>query len=162
IRVYGWVSEIGGIRADHAGRSAEDVFARAEESQVRMADPEAERRIIARIDECKAAGDTLRGVVETVAVGLPPRLGRHARWDRKLEVGLAHALRGVRGAMGVEIGLGFEPARRPGSEVPAEIEFGRDGNRFVRRTNNAGGTEGGMSGGEPIVVRTAFKPLSTL
>jgi chorismate synthase len=162
IRIYGWVSEIGGIRADHAGRSAEDIFARAEESQVRMADTEAERRVIARIDECKAAGDTLGGVVETVAVGLPPGLGSHAQWDRKLDGRLAHALMSVQAAKGVEIGLGFETARRPGSQVHDEIEFDRHGNRFVRRTNNAGGTEGGMSSGEPIVVRTAFKPLSTL
>src|SRR5262249_42745199 len=119
-------------------------------------------RIIARMGECKAAGDPLGGVVETVAVGLPPGLGSHAQWDRKLDGRLAHALMSVQAAKGVEIGLGFETARRPGSQVHDEIEFDRDGNRFVRRTNNAGGTEGGMSSGEPIVVRTAFKPLSTL
>jgi chorismate synthase len=127
-----------------------------------MADADAERRIIARIDECKAAGDTLGGVVETVAIGLPPGLGSHAQWDRKLDGRLAHALMSVQAAKGVEIGLGFETARRPGSQVHDEIHFERDGKRFVRRTNNAGGTEGGMSSGEPIVVRTAFKPLSTL
>jgi chorismate synthase len=162
IRVLGWVAEIGGIAADHASLTAEEVFARAESSPVRMADADAERRIMARIDECKKAGDTLGGVVETVATGLPPGLGSHAQWDRKLDGRLAQALMSVQAAKGVEVGLGFETARRPGSAVHDEIYFDEGVRRFVRRTNNAGGTEGGMSSGEPIVVRTAFKPLSTL
>jgi chorismate synthase len=162
IRVCGYVAEIGGIAADHAGLSPEEIAARAEESPVRMADPEAERRVVARIDECKRAGDTLGGVVESVATGLPPGLGSHAQWDRKLDGRLAHALMSVQAAKGVEIGLGFETARRPGSAVHDEIYFDETRRQFVRRTNNAGGTEGGMSSGEPIVVRTAFKPLSTL
>src|SRR5262245_6753150 len=162
IRVLGWVSEIGGIRADHGNLTPEEIFARAEQSPVRMADAEAEARIIARIDEAKAAGDTLGGVVETVTVGLPPGLGSHAHWDRKLDGRLAHALMSVQAAKGVEIGLGFEAARRPGSVVHDEIRFHEGTRRFERRTNNAGGTEGGMSSGAPLVVRTAFKPLSTL
>src|SRR6266436_8690791 len=93
---------------------------------------------------------------------LPPGLGSHAQWDRKLDGRLAHALMSVQAAKGVEIGLGFATARRPGSQVHDEIYFEEGSNRFVRRTNNAGGTEGGMSSGEPVVVRTAFKPLSTL
>jgi chorismate synthase len=101
-------------------------------------------------------------VVETVAVGLPPGLGSHAQWDRKLDGRLAHALMSVQAAKGVEVGLGFETARRPGSQVHDEIYFDEGTRRFERRTNNAGGTEGGMSSGEPVVVRTAFKPLSTL
>jgi chorismate synthase len=162
IRVLGWVSEIGGIAADHGALSAEQIFARAEESQVRMADTKAEERIVALIDECKRTGDTLGGVVETVATGLPPGLGSHVQWDRKLDARLAHALLSVQASKGVEIGLGFETARRRGSQVHDEIRFEEGSGRFVRRTNNAGGTEGGMSSGEPIVVRTAFKPLSTL
>jgi chorismate synthase len=162
IRVLGWVAEIGGIVADHAGLSADEVFTRAEESQVRMADADAEQRLIARIDECKRAGDTLGGVVETVALGLPPGLGSHVQWDRKLDGRLAHALMSVQAAKGVEIGLGFETARRPGSAVHDEISFDEQRREFVRHTNNAGGTEGGMSSGAPLVVRTAFKPLSTL
>ncbi len=162
IRVFGWVAEIGGIVADHSGLAPEAIAARAEESAVRMADPAAERRVIARIDECKQAGDTLGGVVETVATGVPPGLGSHAQWDRKLDGRLAHALMSVQAAKGVEVGLGFETARRPGSGVHDEIHFEPATNRFIRRTNNAGGTEGGMSSGEPLVVRTAFKPLSTL
>jgi chorismate synthase len=162
IRVLGWVAEIGGIVADHSGLAAEEIFARAEESQVRMADADAERRLIARIDECKRAGDTLGGVVETVALGLPPGLGSHVQWDRKLDGRLAHALMSVQAAKGVEVGLGFETARRPGSAVHDEISFDETRREFVRHTNNAGGTEGGMSSGAPLVVRTAFKPLSTL
>jgi chorismate synthase len=150
IRVFGWVAEIGGI------------VARAEASSFRMADAAAERRIVALIDECKREGDTLGGVVETVATGLPPGLGSHAQWDRKLDARLAYALMSIQAAKGVEVGLGFETARRRGSRVHDEIYFDERGNRFERRTNNAGGTEGGMSSGEPLVVRTAFKPLSTL
>jgi chorismate synthase len=162
VRVYGWVSEIGGIRARHDGLAPEEISTRAETSQVRMADADAEARIIARIDECKKAGDTLGGVVETAAVGVPPGLGSYVQWDRKLDARLAFALMSVQAAKGVEVGLGFETARRPGSQVHDEIFFDEGGRRFERRTNHAGGTEGGMSSGEPIVVRTAFKPLSTL
>jgi chorismate synthase len=162
IRVFAWVAEIGGIVAQHGGLSAEDIAARAEESPVRVADRDAERRIIERIDECKAAGDTLGGIVETVAVGLPPGLGSHAQWDRKLDGLLAQALMSIQAAKGVEIGLGFEAARRPGSKVHDEIHFDDRSRRFERHTNYAGGTEGGMTSGGPLVVRTAFKPLSTL
>ncbi len=161
IRVHGWVAEIGGIAANHGALAATEIAERAETSPLRMADPEAERRIIARIDECKKAGDTLGGVVETVAIGLPPGLGSHAQWDRKLDGRLAHALMSVQAAKGVEIGLGFESARRRGSAVHDEIYFDERAG-FERRTNNAGGTEGGMSSGAPLMVRTAFKPLSTL
>jgi chorismate synthase len=162
IRVLGWVSEIGGIAADHGTLAPEEIAKRAEDSAVRMADPDAERRIIALIDDCKRAGDTLGGVVETVALGLPPGLGSHAQWDRKLDARLAYALMSVQATKGVEVGLGFETARRRGSAVHDEIYFDEARKQFVRRTNNAGGTEGGMSSGEPVVVRTAFKPLSTL
>jgi len=162
IRIVAWVAEIGGIVAQHGGLTAEQIAERAEESPVRVADPDAERRIIERIDQCKAAGDTLGGVVETVAVGLPPGLGSHAQWDRKLDGLLAQALMSIQAAKGVEIGLGFEAARRPGSQVHDEIHFDEEARQFERRTNYAGGTEGGMSSGGPLVVRTAFKPLSTL
>ncbi len=162
IAVRGWVSEIGGIVADHAGKDPEEIFAAAEQSEVRMADPDAERRIIAYIDECKARGDTLGGVVEVVATGLPPGVGSHVHWDRKLDGRLGHALLSLQAAKGVEIGLGFETARRPGSAVHDEIYFDERSRAFTRRTNNAGGTEGGMTSGAPLVVKVAFKPLSTL
>jgi chorismate synthase len=162
IAVRGWVAEIGGIVADHAGLAPEAIFAAAEASEVRVADEEAARRIVALIDDCKARGDTLGGVVEVVATGLPPGLGSHAHWDRKLDGRLAHALMSLQATKGVEVGLGFETARRPGSRVHDEIYFDERTREFTRRTNNAGGTEGGMSSGAPLVVRVAFKPLSTL
>jgi chorismate synthase len=162
IAVRGWVAEIGGIVAQHDGMDPEAIFAAAEVSEVRVADPDAERRIIAEIDECKKRGDTLGGIVEVVTTGLPPGLGSHVHWDRKLDGRLAHALMSVQAVKGVEIGLGFETARRPGSAVHDEIYFDEAKHEFVRRTNMAGGTEGGMTSGAPLVVRVAFKPLATL
>lgn len=162
IRVLGWVSEIGGIVADHSNLQPLAIFDKAEASAVRMADAGAEARIIAAIDAAKKAGDTLGGVAQIVTTGLPPGLGSHAHYDRKLDGRLAGALLSLQSAKGVEIGLGFEMARRPGSKVHDEIYFDEADGAFVRRTNNAGGTEGGMSNGAPLVARVAFKPLSTL
>ncbi len=161
IRVMGYVTEIGGIVANHSEMLAEEVFAKAETSAVRMADPQAEEKIIAYIDECKKRGDTLGGVVEVVVKGLPPGLGSYAQWDRKLDGRLGHALLSLQATKGVEVGLGFTTARLPGSQVHDEIYFAPE-KRFVRKSNNSGGTEGGMSTGEPLVVKVAFKPLSTL
>ncbi len=162
IVVRGWVAEIGGIVANHSGMDPETIFAAAEASEVRVADPDAERRIIARIDECKERGDTLGGLVEVVTTGLPPGLGSHVHWDRKLDGRLGHALMSLQSVKGVEIGLGFEMARRAGSAVHDEIYFDEATRTFTRRTNNSGGTEGGMTSGAPLVVRVALKPLSTL
>jgi chorismate synthase len=162
VRVMGWVDEIGGIAADHSRLAAEEIFERAEASAVRMADPAAEERIIAAIDQSKERGDTLGGVVEVVATGLPPGLGSHAHYDRKIDGRLAGALLSLQSAKGVEVGLGFRMARLPGSQVHDEIFFDEGRKSFVRRSNNAGGTEGGMTSGAPLTVRVAFKPLSTL
>ncbi len=162
IRVAGYVAEIGGIAADHLRQSAEEIFEKAERSPVRVADPEAERRITSAIDDCKKRGDTLGGVVEVVATGLPPGLGSYAHYDRKLDGRLGGALLSLQAAKGVEIGLGFRMARLPGSQVHDEISFDEAKKEFVRSSNNAGGTEGGMTSGAPLVVRVAFKPISTL
>jgi len=113
------------------------------------------------IDQCKQQGDTLGGVVEVVATGLPPGLGSFVQWDRKLDGRLAQALLSLQAVKGVEVGLGFATARLPGSQVHDEIDFASQSG-FLRRSNNSGGTEGGMSTGEPLRVRVAFKPLSTL
>lgn len=160
IEVRAWVSEVGNIKAKHEGLTPDEIFAKAEVSEVRVADADAEQAIIALVDECKKSGDTLGGVVEIVATGLPPGLGSHVHYDRKLDGRLAGALLSLQAAKGVEIGLGFEAARRRGSQVQDEIGY-EDG-AFNRRTNNAGGTEGGMTSGGPLVVRVAFKPISTL
>ena len=162
VKVLGWVAEIGGIAADHSRLSPEEIFERAEASPVRVADENAEGKIIAAIDERKKLGDTLGGVVEVVAVGLPPGLGSYAHYDRKIDGRLGGALLSLQSAKGVEIGLGFEMARRPGSGVHDEIFLDEASKAFVRRSNNAGGTEGGMTSGAPLRVRVAFKPLSTL
>ncbi len=135
----------------------------AEISTVRCADPEAEARMIAEIEICMAEGtrDTLGGVFEVVAIGCPPGLGSFTHWDRKLDSRLAGAVMSIQAIKGVEIGLGFGVAEIPGSKVHDELFFGA-GEGFTRGTNNAGGIEGGMTNGEPVVVRAAMKPLSTL
>lgn len=134
-----------------------DLNAAADASPVRTLDADSQTRMIAAIDRAKATGDTLGGCFEVVARGLPMGLGSHVSWDRRLDGRLAQALMSVQAMKGVEIGLGFEAARRFGSQVHDEIEAG-----YTRTTNNSGGLEGGMTTGEPLVVRVAMKPLSTL
>lgn len=163
IDVLGYVVKIGSIEANTpAELSIDQLRKTTENSQVRVADLEAERAIIAAIDECKAAGDTLGGVVEVVAAGLPVGLGSHVQWDRKLDGRLAHALLSLQAVKGVEVGLGFRAASMRGSELHDEIGYDAGAKKFTRHSNNSGGTEGGMTTGEPLRVRVAFKPLSTL
>jgi chorismate synthase len=130
-------------------------------SPVRCLDGEAEGRMVAAIDAAKAAGDTLGGVFEVVAHGLPPGLGSHVQWDRKLDARLAAALMSVQAIKGVEVGDGFAGAAKPGSRAHDALLPGQGG-RPRRRTGRSGGTEGGMSTGETLRVRAAMKPLSTL
>jgi chorismate synthase len=131
---------------------------------IRVLNREAESSIIRRIDQAKRDGDTLGGEVEIVARGLPAGLGSHVSWDKKLDGRLAAMLMSLPAVKGVEIGLGMEAARRPGSQVHDPIVSSGDerGGGFSRKGNNAGGLEGGMSTGEPLVVRIAMKPISTL
>ena len=163
IDVLGYVVSIGATEAK-TPRDLDSAELRriTEESQVRVADPAAERAIIEEIDECKKTGDTLGGVVEVVATGLPVGLGSHVQWDRKLDGRLAHALLSLQAAKGVEFGAGFGVGRIRGSGLHDEIGYDAGARRFTRDSNNSGGTEGGMSTGEPLTVRVAFKPLSTL
>ncbi|HET9559312.1 MAG TPA: chorismate synthase [Actinomycetota bacterium] len=130
-------------------------------SPVRCLDGEAEGRMAAAVDAAKAAGDTLGGVVEVVAHGLPPGLGSYVHWDRKLDARLAGALMSIQAIKGVEVGDGFATAARPGSRAHDAIVPGRAGTPR-RRTGRSGGIEGGMSTGEVLRVRAAMKPLSTL
>jgi len=136
----------------------------ADVSPVRCLDPEAEARIKAAIDEAKASGDTLGGVVEVVARGLVVGLGSHVSWDRKLDGRLGSAMMSIPAAKAVEIGLGLEAARRPGSAVHDELARADSPNTggVSRKSNHAGGLEGGITTGEPLVVRVAKKPISTL
>jgi len=173
MRVIAYIRSLGGVEAKTSGLTYEEISERAEESPVRVADKEAEAKMISLIEDCKQKGDTLGGIFEVVAIGLPPGLGSHAHWDRKLDGRLARAVMSIQAIKGVEVGLGFEMARRRGSEVHDEIFF--DPNQmvsegaprivptgFYRGSNNSGGTEGGMSNGAPLVVRAAMKPISTL
>jgi chorismate synthase len=173
IRVMGYIRSIGNITSNLDGLSYEETYARAEDSPVRTADSAAEEKMIGLIEECKKEGNTLGGIFEIVTLGLPPGLGTHTQWDRKLDGRLAQALMSIQAIKGVEIGLGFEMARRRGSQVHDEIFFDpvkmvSEGTPrivptgFYRGSNNSGGTEGGMSNGAPLVVRVAMKPISTL
>jgi chorismate synthase len=142
---------------------------RSDASPVRTLDPVAETEMIARIDQAKRDGDTLGGEIEVVVHGLPVGLGSHVHWDRKLDGRLAGMLMSIPAVKGVEIGMGFEAARRPGSEVHDPIVAAADDAPpndtragFRRVGNNAGGLEGGMTTGEPLVVRVAMKPIATL
>jgi chorismate synthase len=142
-----------------------DINAAADASPLRTLDPEAERRMIERIDAVKREGNTLGGICEVVCTGLPVGLGSHVAWNRKLDGRLGAALLSIPAVKGVEMGIGFEAARRTGAEVHDEIELAPDRPKtgFVRRrTNRAGGLEGGMTTGEPLVLRVAMKPISTL
>ena len=127
---------------------------------VRCADPAASAQMVAEIDAARKDGDTLGGVVEVVVHGLPPGLGSHVHWDRRLDSRLAAALMGIQAIKGVEVGDGFETARRRGSEAHDEIE--RSHGEIRRRTGRSGGTEGGMTTGEVLRVRAAMKPISTV
>ncbi|GAA4625226.1 chorismate synthase [Actinoallomurus vinaceus] len=137
-----------------------DDLERIDADPVRCADPETSAAMVAHIEELRKAGDTLGGVVEVLAYGLPPGLGSHVHWDRRLDARLAGALMGIQAIKGVEVGDGFTTARRPGSRAHDEIENTPEGIR--RRTGRAGGIEGGMTTGDPVRVRAAMKPISTV
>ncbi len=162
IRVMSHVVAIGGI-ANILAQPIDylEIGRIAETSPVRVANREVEKAIIAAIDEAGSRGDTLGGVVEVAVTGCPPGLGSHVHWDRKLDSKLAGAIMGIQAIKGVEIGMGFGVASRPGSGVHDEI-FHDEESGFSRSSNNAGGLEGGMTNGESIVVRAAMKPISTL
>jgi chorismate synthase len=158
VEIGSHVAELGGVVArTPPGALPAPLNPAADASLVRCLDPEAEREMITRIDAAKAAGDTLGGIVEVVARGVPVGLGSHVSWDTKLDGRLAQALMSIPAVKGVELGMGFEAARRKGSEVHDEILPG-----LARASNRAGGTEGGMTTGEPLTVRVAMKPISTL
>ncbi|HTP41581.1 MAG TPA: chorismate synthase [Nitrospiria bacterium] len=169
--VVSYTVEIGGVVAATGGRAPEELYDAAERSEVRCADSTAEARMIDKIKEAKEKGDTLGGVFEVVVTHPPVGLGSYAQWDRRLNARLAFALMSIQAMKGVEIGLGFETARRFGSQVHDEIFYGeeaaettggRSQGKFYRKTNNAGGFEGGITNGQDIVLRVAMKPISTL
>jgi chorismate synthase len=161
VDIVGHIVSLGTVQAKTDGLTFAQIRERSEASEVRCADPVAEKQMIEAIDAAKAQGDTIGGVFEVIAIGLPIGLGSHVQWDRKLDANLARGLMSIQAMKGVEIGLGFEAARRLGSQVHDEILPAQDG-MLTRAGNNAGGIEGGMTNGQPLVVRVAMKPLSTL
>jgi len=133
----------------------------AEQSEVRFPDPSKDKEFMELIDRAKEMGESLGGVFEVFAVGVPPGLGSHVHWDRRLDGRIAQAMMSIQAIKGVEIGLGFEAAKRFGSEVHDEIGY-REGEGYFRYSNNLGGLEGGITNGMPIIVRCAMKPIPTL
>ncbi len=159
------VVHLGGVDAKRPLSLPADLNAAADPSALRTLDPEAERAMIERIDAAKAEGNTLGGIAEVVCDGVPVGLGSHVSWDRKLDGRLAAALMSIPAVKAVEIGLGVECARLRGSEVHDEIDADESrprAGRVRRRSNRAGGLEGGITTGEPLVLRVAMKPISTL
>jgi chorismate synthase len=167
IEAFGYVAEIGGVAIPPKSGTPDEWRRLRDESAVYSLNPDYDEQLKKRIDEAKQAGDTLGGVLEIQVFGVPIGLGTHTQWNRKLDGRLAQAAMAVQAMKGVEIGLGFEAARRPGSRVhdpiqfdPAQVNSPNFG--YVRPTNNAGGLEAGTTNGQPIVVRVAMKPISTL
>lgn len=162
VRIVSHVVRIGSeVAALAEDITADALYEAAEQSPVRCADTEATERIIAQIDTAKRRGDTLGGVFEVVAFGLPVGLGSYVHWDKRIDGRVAQALMSIQAIKGVEIGAGFAAAAVPGSQV--HDEFSPAGDRSVQRlSNRAGGTEGGITNGEPLVVRAAMKPIATL
>ena len=162
ITVASHVVNIGGIKVDADNIDLRQIAVLADESPVRVVDKAAEAKIIEAIDSAKYRGDTLGGVFEVVVLGAPVGLGSHTHWDRRIDGQLAQALMSIQAIKGVEVGMGFGVADVPGSDVHDPFFYDNDDQRFIRSSNNAGGTEGGMTNGEPIVVRAAMKPIATL
>ncbi|HRY29457.1 MAG TPA: chorismate synthase [Elusimicrobiota bacterium] len=161
IKIYSYVTEIGGIVAHLKGLSVEAAFELAEKSPVRCPDKHAEEKIVDAIKKAKDEGDTLGGIYTVIVTGCPPGLGSHTQWDLKLDALLAQAIVSIQAHKGVEFNHGFEMTRKRGSDLHDEI-FHDAARGFYRKTNNAGGVEGGMTNGEPIVLQAAVKPLASL
>jgi chorismate synthase len=162
ITVLSHVLSIGSVRVpENTVLPSEGDMKRIDEDPVRCADSKTSAAMITEIESAHSDGDTLGGVVEVLAYNLPPGLGSHVHWDRRLDARLAAAMMGIQAIKGVEVGDGFTTATRRGSVAHDEIERGPDGS-IRRRTDRAGGTEGGMSNGEVLRVRAAMKPISTV
>ena len=158
------VTEIGGIKADPSaweGKTAAEVRGIIEQDPVYCADPAASEKMTALIDEAKKNGDSIGGTVDVIIEGMPAGIGSYVHYDRKLDAKIAQAVMSINAFKGVEFGIGFEMARRPGSQVHDEIAWSEE-DGYTRRSNNLGGFEGGMTTGMPIIVRGVMKPIPTL
>ena len=162
INIVGYVNEIAGIKAkDYPELTIEEKMKISEESPVRSLDPEASQKMMDAIDKAKKDGDSIGGICEVYVEGMPAGIGSYVHYDRKLDARIAFAVQSINAFKGVEFGIGFEAARRHGSEVHDEIIWSEE-TGFRRRTNNLGGFEGGMTTGMPIVVKGVMKPIPTL
>jgi chorismate synthase len=161
VTVHSHVLQIGSVRAAEPESLAPEDFAGVDDSPVRCLDPDAAARMVEEIDRLRKDNETLGGTFEVVAFGLVPGLGSHVAWDERLDARLAQATVSIQAIKGVSLGEAWEVAGRPGSEAHDEI-FWDEARGWFRETNRAGGLEGGMTNGEPLVVRAAMKPLSTL
>ena len=163
VDIGSYVTSIGAVEADIPGTMPySDRFVAAEENDIRCPIPKAVEAMRAKIWEIMQAKDTVGGVFELVALGLPPGLGSYVHWDRRLSARLMGAIGSIQAIKGVEIGRGFSNAHLPGSQVHDEIFLAEDRQSLTRQTNNSGGFEGGITTGEPVVVRAAMKPISTV
>jgi chorismate synthase len=159
IVVGGYVTAIGDVEAEIESIPLEERAVRAEASQVRCPDPVSAERMSAAIRSIMQARDTLGGIIEVLVLGLPPGLGSHVHWDRRLEARLGSAILSVQAIKGVEIGPAFENARKPGSQVQDAILV--EGDELVRKSFRDGGLEGGITTGQPLLIRAAMKPIAT-
>ncbi|HZR13356.1 MAG TPA: chorismate synthase [Acidimicrobiia bacterium] len=160
--VLSHVIQLGAVRAPGEPRPTPDDLERVDDSSVRCFDPEAEDEMVAAVKAAAKVGDSLGGVVEVLGYGVPPGLGSHVHWDRKIDGLLAQALMSIQAMKGVEIGDGFAVSGLPGSQAHDEILWDADAREYRRASDRAGGTEGGMTTGELLVARVAMKPLATL
>jgi len=161
VKILSRVVQIGKEKDKSSFKDVFEKYDTIEKSPLRCLDPDVEKKMIALIDKAKKMGDTLGGVFEIIVTGIPPGIGDYIQWDLKLDARLSFALASIQAIVGVEVGLGFEAAARFGSEVQDEIAYDEK-KGFYRLTNRLGGIEGGMSTGEPIILRAAMKPISTL
>jgi chorismate synthase len=159
ITVGSYVTEIGGVTAKVPQIPPEQLWSRVEASDVRCPDQDAAARMTRRIDEARRAGDSLGGVFVVMAIGVPIGLGSHTHWDRRLDARLIWAVTSIPAIKGAEVGPAFENARKPGTKV--HDEFAMTDRGVSRRSNRAGGLEGGMTNGMPVIVRAAMKPIPT-
>ena len=164
IQIVAHVTEIGGVTTNpdtYAGKGTEELRSIIENDPVYCADPVAAERMVQAIDDAKGRGDTIGGVVEVIIEGCPPGIGSYVQFDRKMDGKLAGAMMSINAFKGVEFGLGFEMAKKPGSEVHDEIAWNEELG-YYRKSNRLGGLEGGMTTGMPIIVRGVMKPIPTL
>ncbi|UCD43699.1 MAG: chorismate synthase [Chloroflexota bacterium] len=159
VEVGGYVVAIGGVTADVEDIPLAERSIRAEASEVRCPEPEAAEKMAAAIREIMQARDTLGGVIEVLGLGLPPGLGSHVHWDRRLEARLGAAVLSIQAMKGVEIGPAFENTSKPGTQVQDPILL--EGEELVRPSNKDGGLEGGITTGQPLIIRAAMKPIAT-